>query len=154
MQTEEIQSVREFDGVRVVQVGLESLELVRALNERIFGEERIINTFDREDLMILVAYVDETEVGFKIGYRENRFLFYSAKGGVLSDYRGYGVARRLLEEMCMRARDWGYRRMAYDTFPNMHVGMTVLGLREGFRVVKADFNTAYNDFRLRLEKTL
>lgn len=154
MQTEEIQSIREFDDLRIVQVGLESLDTVRSLNERIFGEERVINTFEREDLMILVAYIDETAVGFKVGYKENRFLYYSAKGGVLPDYRGAGIARRLLAEMCARARDWGYRRISYDTFPNLHVGMTVLGLREGFRVVKADFNTVYNDYRLRLEKAL
>jgi hypothetical protein len=32
--------------------------------------------------------------------------------------------------------------------------MTILGLNEGFRVVKADFNKAYKDWRLRLEKGL
>ena len=137
-----------------MQIGLESIDLVRSLNERIFGEERIINTFEREDLMMLIALCDETPVGFKIGYKENRFLYYSAKGGVLDDYRGMGIAMRLLEEMVVRARSWGYRRIAYDTFPNMHPGMTVMGLRDGFRVVKADFNTAYNDFRLRLEKAI
>lgn len=154
MQTEELIRTRDPADIRVVQVGLESIDTIRNLNERIFGEERIINTFEREDLMLLVAYLEDTPVGFKIGYRENRFLFYSAKGGVLPDYRGMGVARRLLDEMIARARSWGFRRLAYDTFPNMHAGMTVLGLRDGFRVVKADFNTAYNDFRIRLEKAI
>ena len=138
MQTEELSPIADFGDIRVVQVGLES----------------IINTFEREDLMMLVAYHAELPVGFKIGYKENRFLFYSAKGGVIDGYRGQGIAQLLLDEMIARASSWGFKRIAYDTFPNMHVGMTVLGLRKGFRVVKADFNTAYNDFRLRLEKAI
>ena len=154
MQTEEVIQSQLRGDVRIVQVGLDSMQVVRDLNQRIFGEERVINTFDREDLMILLALISDEPVGFKIGYKENRFLYYSAKGGVLPEHRGIGIARKLLEGMVIRARSWGYRRLAYDTFPNMHAGMTVLGLREGFRVVKADFNTAYNDFRIRLEKAI
>jgi hypothetical protein len=32
--------------------------------------------------------------------------------------------------------------------------MTVLGLAEGFRVMKADYNPSYRDYRLRFEKKL
>lgn len=138
----------------VVEVDRASLEVVSWLNETIFEEERVINTFDREDLMILLAVVDEEPVGFKIGYRENRFVYYSAKGGVLPEYRRQGLARKLLYEMMSRARARGYIRFAYDTFPNRHAGMTILGLHEGFRVVKADFNKTYKDWRLRLEKRM
>ena len=138
----------------VVEVDRSSLEVVSWLNEAIFEEERVINTFDREDLMILLAIVDEEPVGFKIGYRENRFVYYSAKGGVLPEYRRQGLARKLLYEMMSRARGRGYIRFAYDTFPNRHAGMTILGLQEGFRVVKADFNKTYKDWRLRLEKRM
>jgi GNAT superfamily N-acetyltransferase len=133
---------------------MESLDTIRRLNDEIFNEERIINSFDREDLLMLVAWLGDEPVGFKIGYRENRFLYYSAKGGVSPLYRGQGIARQLLDEMCRLAKEWGYRRFAYDTFPNRHPGMTVLGLHADFRVVRADFNTVYNDFRLRFEKTL
>ena len=48
----------------------------------------------------------------------------------------------------------GYRRFAYDTFPNKHPGMTVMGLREGFRVTAAGYNAAYRDYRIRFEKKL
>ena len=138
----------------VVEVDRSALEVVSWLNETIFEEERVINTFDREDLMILLAVVDEEPVGFKIGYRENRFVYYSAKGGVLPEYRRQGLARKLLYEMMSRARARGYIRFAFDTFPNRHAGMTILGLQEGFRVVKADFNKTYKDWRLRFEKRM
>ena len=57
----------------------------------------------------------------------------------------------LLEE---EARRLGYDRFAYDTFPNMHPGMTVLGLREGFEVTAAGYNATYQDYRIRFEKAL
>ncbi len=138
----------------IEEVGLDQLELIRELNLLIFEEERIINTFDREDLLILLARVNGMPAGFKIGYRENGRTFYSAKGGVLSEYRRQGIARQLLYVMMDWARQRGYKRFAYDTFPNRHPGMTVLGLTEGFRVTRADYNTFYRDYRLRLEKDL
>ena len=140
--------------VEVVQVGLEMLDVVRRMNEVVFAEERVINTFDRDELVILLAYVDDEPAGFKIGYRESRFVYYSAKGGVLPRFRRHGIARQLLHVMMDEARRLGYRRFAYDTFPNRHPGMTVLGLAEGFRVTKADYNSAYKDYRLRFEKKL
>ena len=138
----------------VIEVDRSSLDIVKRLNEAIFDEERVINTFDREDLMILLVTIGGKPVGFKVGYRENRFVYYSAKGGVLPEYRRQGLARKMLYEMMSRARQRGYIRFAYDTFPNRHAGMTILGLREDFRVVKADFNKTYKDWRLRLEKRM
>ena len=140
--------------LRIVQVGMAHLEVLGWLNTTIFNEERIINTFDREDLLMLLAQWQEEPVGFKIGYRESLYTFYSAKGGVLPEYRRSGIARRLLYDMMERVRVKGYRTFAYDTFPNRHHGMTILGLVEGFRVTRADYNPTYKDYRLRFEKKL
>ena len=136
------------------EVGLEALDVIRRLNRAIFREERVINTFEREELLLLLASVGEEPVGFKIGYRESRHTFYSAKGGVLEPYRRRGISRRMLYRMMDLARERGYKTFAYDTFPNMHPGMTTLGLAEGFRLTRADFNPTYHDFRLRFEKKL
>ena len=72
----------------------------------------------------------------------------------MSGFRRCNVARILLYDMMERVRTRGYIRFAYDTFPNRHPGMTILGLNEGFRVMKADFNPTYKDYRLRFEKKL
>lgn len=140
--------------LRIEEADLSCLEVLHALNVAIFGERRIINTFERDDLVILLAYMGERPVGFKVGYRESAQVFYSAKGGVLPEYRGRGVARQLLHRMIDTVRAYGYTRFAYDTFPNKHPGMTVLGLSEGFAVVKADYNALYRDYRLRFEKKI
>ncbi len=138
----------------IVQVDHAHLDVIRQLNRVIFQEERVINTFDREDLLMYLAYVGEQVVGFKVGYRESRHTYYSAKGGVLPAWRRKGISRLLLHAMMQDVRKKGYRRFAYDTFPNKHPGMTVLGLAEGFTVTRADYNSTYRDFRLRFEKSL
>lgn len=141
-------------GIRIEQVGLDALPIVRPMNRLIFNEERIINTFERPDVVILLAWSGSEPVGFKIGYRENKFTFYSAKGGVLPAWRRRGVALALLEDMMTRVRGMGFTRFAFDTFPNLHPGMTILALRGGFRLVKSDFNTTYREYRLRFETRL
>lgn len=134
--------------VIVKKADLSDLDTIRELNLAIFKEERVINTFDRKDLLMLIAYVRGVPVGFKIGYKQDNSVFYSAKGGILESFRRKGIARILLEEMVQQVRRMGYRRFIYDTFPNKHPGMTILGLNEGFKIVKADFNSVYKDYRL------
>ncbi len=140
--------------LRVREVGREALDTIRRLNAVIFETEHVIETFDRADLIMLLADHDGEPVGFKIGYRVRNDIYYSAKGGVLPAYRRQGIARQLLRTLMDCARAKGYRRFAYDTFPNKHAGMTILGLVEGFRVTRADYNDEHRDYRLRLEKEL
>jgi len=140
--------------LRIQRVGMNRLSLIRRLNTAVFDEERIINTFDRDDLLMLVAWSGGEAAGFKIGYRFKAKTYYSAKGGVLPAYRRRGIARALLHTMMDQARAWRYETFLFDTFPNKHPGMTVLGLSEGFRVVKAGYSPQYNDYRLRFQKEL
>jgi len=142
------------DHLTIAEAQADDLPEIALLNDEIFQEERIINSFDRDDLLMLVALYDDEPIGFKIGYRENRFVFYSAKGGVKEQFRRQGVGKAMLYAMVDRVQQMGYKRLAYDTFPNMHPAMTIMGLREGYSVVRADFNHAYHDFRIRFEKKL
>ena len=138
----------------ITEVGTDHRDLIRDLNVAIFDDEHVINTFDRHDLLMLVAWSADTAVGFKIGYRHDESTFYSAKGGVHPAYRRQGVARALLYAMLAVVRERGYARFLYDTFPNKHPGMTVMGLEEGFEVVRAGYNARYDDYRLRFEHML
>ena len=143
-----------LDALRIEAVGFSELEVISQLNKTIFEEDRIINTFDRADLLMLVAYLRDTPVGFKIGYKHALHTFYSAKGGVLTKYRRRGIARKLLYVMIERARGMGYQHFMYDTFPNKHPGMAILGFQEGFRLAKADYNAVYKDYRLQFSKDI
>ena len=141
-------------GLTISTLDLDRIEDLQQMNVEIFGEERIINTFDREDLTMLIAHLDGVPAGFKVGYRENRFVFYSAKGGVMREFRRRGIARALMDALIERARELGYSKFAFDTFPNHDRGMTVMALVDGFRLVKADYNSTYNEYRLRFEKKI
>jgi len=146
--------VPEIEGLRIHELSVDDISEIRQMNTTIFHEERVINSFDKEDLMILQAELDGKPVGFKIGYRENRFTFYSAKGGIMPGFRRQGIALVLLDEMMRKVRQRGYRRFAFDTFPNLHPGMTILALEHGFTLVKSDYNTVYREYRLRFEMKL
>lgn len=140
--------------LRIERVPVQRYPEIQALNEVVFGERRVIFRLDRADLLLLLAWLDGERVGYKVGYAEDGATFYSAKGGVLAPYRRRGIARALLHRMMDEARRLGYERLAYDTFPNKHGGMTVLGLAEGFAVTAAGYNAAYKDYRIRFEKAL
>ncbi|MFN3597744.1 MAG: GNAT family N-acetyltransferase [Rubricoccaceae bacterium] len=154
MQIAATPSVCALPDLAIEAVGLDRFAEVEAINEAIFGERRVIYRLDRDDLTILLARSGGDVVGFKVGYGESAGVFYSAKGGVLPEARRAGVARALLYRLQDEARALGYRRFAFDTFPNKHPGMTVLALAEGFRVTAAGYNAAYRDYRLRFEKPL
>ena len=147
-------SVPELNGLTIHEVGLGSLAAIRHMNEVIFSEQRIINSFEKDDLIILEARLNEKPVGFKIGYRENAKIFYSAKGGVLPLFRRKGIAIVLLNSMMEKVADLGYQYFAFDTFPNLHPGMTILAMEHGFTLKKADYNAIYKEYRLRFEKKL
>ncbi len=133
----------------IAEIGMERLDLIRRLNVAIFEDEHIINTFDRDDILMLAGWSEGTAVGFKLGYRLDDTTFYSAKGGVKEAYRRRGVARALLYAMLDAVEARGYERFVYDTFPNKHPGMTVMGLDEDFTVVRAGYSPRYQDYRLR-----
>ena len=138
----------------ITEADMDRLDLIRRLNVAIFDDEHIINTFDRDDILILIAWSGETPVGFKLGYRLDEATFYSAKGGVREAYRRNGIARALLHAMLAVVKERGYERFVYDTFPNKHPGMTVMGLDEGFKVVRAGYSPRYQDYRLRFALSL
>lgn len=149
-----MQITTDLSTLQIDRVGMSALPIIRRLNHTIFGEARIINQLDRRDLLLLLATLNGEPVGFKVGYGLTQTTYYSAKGGVLESWRGRGIARALLHAMEGEVRRMGYDRFAYDTFPNMHPGMTVLGLREGFEVTAAGYNATYQDYRIRFEKAV
>lgn len=140
--------------VHIERLDVAGVEEILPMNRQLFEEDRLINSFAREDLMIWVARSEGLAVGFKVGYRESRTVYYSAKGGVAPAFRRRGIARQLLGVMADAAREQGYRKLAFDTFPNRHPGMAVLALKEGFRLARADYNPTYRDYRLRFEMDL
>ncbi|WP_022835432.1 GNAT family N-acetyltransferase [Salisaeta longa] len=138
----------------ITEVDRSALPVIRSLNELIFDTSNVIRTFDREGLLLLLALMNDEPVGFKVGYALSEQRFYSAKGGVHPDRRRCGIARAMLRTMLEITAQRGYQTFVYDTFPNMHPGMTVLGLAEGFEVIGAGWSPQYEDYRIRFATAL
>lgn len=136
--------------VTIERISKEQLHQIDALNFELFRERRIINRTDHEFLVILTAKVLDIPVGFKIGYGRKDGEFYSAKGGVLPNYRRRKLAERMLDDMIDIATTHQYSTFTYDTFPNNHPGMLILGLNKGFKVSYTGYNTRYNDYQVTL----
>jgi GNAT superfamily N-acetyltransferase len=140
--------------IEIRQVGFESLSILAALNRKLFNEERIINRFNRPDVIMLIAYADDQVAGFKIGYGLQGGVYYSAKGGVIEPFRRRGVARNLLQTLMKLAQVRGYQRFSFDTFPKIHVGMTILAIDAGFVLTGVDFSKSYDEYRFRFAKAM
>lgn len=139
-----------MDDVFISSVDLSGLEFIEPVNKKLFREKRIINDLDKPDLLILVAYIGDVVAGFKVGYRLNKSMYYSAKSGVLPGYRRNGIATKLLYRMILEVKKMGYQKLVYDTFPSRFPGMKDLGLKEGFKPAWEKWNETYKDSQIRM----
>ena len=111
-------------------------------------EDRINQT----DSMVLVVYLDNKPVGFKIGYRRND-AYYSWLGAILPGYRMMGLAKKLAFEMEHKAHSLGYQTIWMKT-RNRFKGMLHFALRNGFQIIDLEKADRMDQYRIILEKKL
>jgi GNAT superfamily N-acetyltransferase len=124
--------------IEITEVGPAEYPLMAVLRDTIFGEykHRYAATFaegieGRQDVLALMAHLEGNPVGYKIGYRDRPRHYYSWTGGVLRDYRGQGVARRMQEWQHAWLRGRGYQTVGFNSF-NKFGSMLRFGLSTGF----------------------
>lgn len=89
--------------------------------------------------LILVAYLEDTLVGFKIGYEQSTTQFYSWLGGVHLKYRRLGIAKKLLIQQEQWAAEQGYTHIhvkSMNRFPQMLTMLITNGYHIGGYVDK------------------
>ncbi|HKJ34239.1 MAG TPA: hypothetical protein VKA34_20600 [Balneolales bacterium] len=143
-----------LDDIDINRYGRSDVYRVKEINRIIFGEDRIINQYHHPDIVLLIASYNKLPVGYKIGYGRPGRVFYSAKGGIIPAFRRKGIAKKLLNLMMYEVYQMDYKVFSYDTFPNKHRGMIILGLNEGFKISDAKWNEYYQDYQIHLEKDL
>lgn len=143
-----------LDDIVIKKYDRSNVYRVKEINKIIFGEDRVINQYHHPDILLYVATYNDLPVGFKIGYGRADRVYYSAKGGVIPAFRKKGIAKKLLHLMMYDVYKMKYKLFSYDTFPNKHKGMLILGLNEGFKVSDAKWNEYYQDYQIHLEKNL
>ena len=131
--------------IKVIQ-GVPSKEVLDdllTLYSSIF-EDAIIEFFmerisSKEDIVSIIAYINQVPVGFKIGYRYNENTFYSWVGGVLPKYRKQGIAKRLAETQEIVVKEKGYTKLRTKSM-NRFKPMLILNLKNGFDIVQVYTN--------------
>src|SRR3954467_6252079 len=122
-----------YTTIDITEVGPPEYPLITVLRDTIFAEHHHVyhTSFedmvrDRQDVICLMAHLEGNPVGYKAGYRDRPGTYYSYSGGVLKDYRGQGIARRLqaMQHGMIKAR--GYTSVYYNTF-NKFRNMLLLG---------------------------
>ncbi len=102
--------------------------------------------------IILVAYVGNEPVGFKVAY-ERDGLFYSWMGGVLKNWRRKGLAKALADRQEAWARQQGYPSVTFKT-RNRLKGMLLFALGNGFDIIDVEPKDNIGEYRILLRKDL
>jgi GNAT superfamily N-acetyltransferase len=127
-----------YSQIDISEVGPAEYPLMAVLRDTIFGEfnhhysARLEEQAkDRNDVLALIAHLEGNPVGYKIGYHDRPGLYYSWSGGVLKEYRGQGLAKRMQDWQHAWLRARGYRMVHFGSF-NKFRPMLQFGLATGF----------------------
>ena len=85
-------------------------------------KDALTSRLTNKKVLLLVAYIDGSAAGVKLGYAQDDQQFYSWLGGVLPTARGFGIAQTLLDYQELWAQQQGYHRLQVKTrnqFPKM-----------------------------------
>ncbi len=107
---------------------------------------------DKSFVLVVLAYDQNSLIGFKIGYQLEQSIFYSWLGGVHQGYRRKGVAKELalLQENTIREK--GYRTLRTKS-KNQFKPMMIFNLKNGFDIIGTEKGSDGNT-KIIFEKTL
>ena len=105
--------------------------------------------------LILIAYVEERMVGFKVGYDkfEDGTNFYTWMGGVLPDFRKQGIADALAKEQETWIKQNGFQNVILKT-RNKHQGMLIFAIKNNFKIIEIKPRNNVEEHRIILKKEL
>ncbi len=144
--------------VRLIQIKEADIEAVVGLSQQIpeFNQPHDATEYKKRltgvNHLILIAYIEEQPIGFKVGY-ERAGHFYSWMGGVLPAYRRLGVAQALADAQETWARSQGYLQIIFKT-RNRHKAMLLFAIKNGFNMIEIEKRDAVQDYRILLQKYL
>ncbi|MGE7622231.1 GNAT family N-acetyltransferase [Viridibacillus sp. NPDC096237] len=137
--------------------GVSNEELVigiQELHKYVFegAELEVSELKEKPQLLCCVAIDNARLAGFKLGYEIEEGKFYSWLGGVHYDYRGQGIASRLMELQHNIVQESGYKRIR-TIGRNHRRAMLILNIKYGFNVIET-FKSKKGTHKIILEKDL
>ncbi|MEQ1879005.1 MAG: GNAT family N-acetyltransferase [Bdellovibrionia bacterium] len=116
----------------------ESVERIGVLIKAIMGEWDPVwfgsTVRNHTKLFLATAELEGRLIGYKLGWEEDKWRFYSWLGGVLPEYRGLGIATSLMSAQHDWCRKQGYHKVSTKT-QNRFREMLILNLKSGFQVI-------------------
>ncbi|MBL3657531.1 GNAT family N-acetyltransferase [Fulvivirga sediminis] len=142
-----------------IQIEQASLEEIIAISKNIpeFENPYQLTDYhkrlDRVKYLALKALVNGQAVGFKLGYDLGHQIFYSWFGGVLPNYRRYGVAKKLADTQEEWVKKHNFHFIRVKT-RNHFKPMLIFALKSGFSIINIEKKEKTEEHRILLEKAL
>jgi len=138
----------------------EQKKVLIELSKKIFGnwdetkfQERLVG---RRSCLLLLLEVGGQAAGYKLGYELDEIKFYSWVGGVLPEFRGLGLAAKLMGAQHVWAKAKGYKIIETKS-QNKFRHMIGLNLKFGFDITGCnwdDSGTGNKEMKVIMEKRL
>ncbi|WP_371189224.1 hypothetical protein [Thalassotalea maritima] len=106
-----------------------------------------------QPFIALAAFVNGQAVAVKLGYFIDNDVFYSWLGGVYANFRGQGLAKKLLLEQELRVMELGAKKITVKSM-NRYIAMLQLLLSNGYCISGYEDNGDVNNNKILFTKTL
>lgn len=130
--------------------------IVAPLMKSVFGEwdpKKFYSTYkSQQKFHLIVASIENENIGFKLGYETSQNDFYSWLGGVVKGYQNLGIASAMMKKQHQWCEQTGYKKIQTKTlnrFPNM----LILNIQNGFEII-GTYSSGDKGMKIVLEKKL
>ena len=139
-------------------VGPEDLPIVCSLYNQIFRPSRDVESFRRRfrgryNVLMLTARVDDTPVGFFLGFELKPTVFFCWFYGVVPEFRRQGIASQLMDAVHSWAKQNDYESIRFECH-NQHRPMLHLAIALEYDIVGIRWDPDRGDNLVIFEKGL
>ena len=135
---------------KIISISPTDLDVVTELYNQMFSPSQDEEFFRRRfmarhNVVMFLATLDETPVGFAVGFELMPSTYFCWLCGVVKDARRMGVATQLMHALLAFAKDHAYQILRFEC-QNQHRPMLHVAISEGFDLVgiRWDTNTSNN----------
>ncbi len=143
--------------IKIMKATKKDLGLIIGLEGLIFGRAKTLKNLENiynndQTLNTVIAYFNGKIAGFGIA-KEDEQKYYIWLVGVLDNFRGKGIGKKIVLNNIRFARKKGYKEIFFKT-SNKRKEMAILGLKMGFNIVGFNQNQSMQNSQIILNKNI
>lgn len=129
--------------ISIKRLGKESIGEVLKISLSIFKPKdrkerhhnpRVWESYLDQGGLLFGAFEEDKLVGYNFGYPVNEKEYHYWMGGVLEEYRGFGIGRLLLEKMEEGIRKLGFSEVTVNTYEKLWTVQFEFLKRHGYKI--------------------